>query len=744
MMVWESNEAMQAVAWALVHFLWQGTLVALLIGGVLAALRRTNARVRYAVAGGGLMLMLALPVATTWQAWTAARAISATDEASASTAAPTKLSVATLSANDARATRPGAVPAASNWVPSLSQLEPVLPWLLAAWLAGVVLLAARQTGGWWLVQRLRRQGTRPADEAWQARLDELSDRLGVTRPVRLLASTLAPVPAVVGWLRPVVLVPVSTFTGLTPRQLESILAHELAHVRRHDYLVNLLQTAVETLLFYHPAVWWLSRRVRVEREHCCDDLAVQLCGDRVEYARALTQLETLRVPLRLAMAADGGMEGHSLLGRVRRLLLPAEAPKSRPEAWLAGLLVVLVLGAGVTVQLSGAHAAPGPDPMELETSEVNFGPEPSPEPYPEPSQEPDRVDFGELPAGGSWSAEIKQDQLWLQLRVDDGDEHWFHGSTLPLTEFSGQIGGPDTRFELRRDAGTFVFEGRFNGSGSTGNEGGGTYRFEPNADYARDLERRGYDPLSTEQQAKLALFDVSRSFLDELTTLGYDGLALKDLVRFRIHDVSAEMIRQLTALGYNDVSPAQLVKLRIHEATPEFLGAMADAGYDDLSLEQAVRFRIHGVSPDFIETLRTAGYEQLSGEYLVRFRVHGVNVDYLEQLTSLGYQGLSSEYLVRFRVHNVSAEFIRGLANEGYAQLSPQDLVRFRIHGVDADLIRALRQDGFDDLSAQDLVNVRIHGRRWLEQRRNRHASSNSWQNLTGGNVWDVPAEEDC
>src|SRR5207245_10148390 len=137
-------------------------------------------------------------------------------------------------------------------------------------------------------------GTRPAPQACIAALHRLAARLRVSRPVRLLQSTLVQVPAVLGWVRPVILLPASALTGLTPLQLEVLLAHELAHVRRYDYLVNLIQSAIEILLFYHPAVRWVSRRVREEREHCCDDLAVAVCGDAHLYARALLMMESLR------------------------------------------------------------------------------------------------------------------------------------------------------------------------------------------------------------------------------------------------------------------------------------------------------------------------------------------------------------------------------------------------------------------------------------------------------------------
>src|SRR6185295_14003751 len=119
-------------------------------------------------------------------------------------------------------------------------------------------------------------------------------RLELRRHVAIVQSAAVAVPTLIGWLKPVVLLPASALSGLSPEQLQAILAHELAHVRRHDYLVNLLQSMVETLLFYHPAAWWVSARVRAEREHCCDDLAVDVCGDRDSYATALAELESRR------------------------------------------------------------------------------------------------------------------------------------------------------------------------------------------------------------------------------------------------------------------------------------------------------------------------------------------------------------------------------------------------------------------------------------------------------------------
>ena len=188
-------------------------------------------------------------------------------------------------------------------------------------------------------------------------LDRLARRMNLTPPIRLLESADSIGPAVIGWVRPAILIPAGMATGLGPTELESILDHELAHIRRLDYLVNLIQSVVETLLFYHPAVWWVSRRIQVEREHCCDDIAIEVCGDRLAFARALTRLEAFRFDSGLAVAAHSG----SLLARIRRIAEPRR--ESFCSWWCPGGLVVVafglvVVGAWFTVAIAASQPVP--------------------------------------------------------------------------------------------------------------------------------------------------------------------------------------------------------------------------------------------------------------------------------------------------------------------------------------------------------------------------------------------------
>jgi uncharacterized protein (TIGR03435 family) len=313
----------------LLHFLWQGVAIA----AVYAAARKWAAtaapNVRYLLGCAALSAMAAAPLVT----WLALGPSPAAHVATTSLASPLSVTAAASgTVRDVPYARPGAISAATA--------APFLSWVVAAWLAGATALWVRLFGGWILAVELRSRLVLPAPAAWQQTLDRLKARIGVARPVRLLLSSLVQAPVVVGWLRPVVLTPIGALTGLPAEQMEALLLHELAHIRRYDYLVNMLQSAVEALLFYHPAVWWVSGHMRAERELCCDDAAVSVTGDVVAYARALAQIGSLHPPV--VMAANGG----SLAHRIGRLLgQPRSAPRTLSGTGIVAAAVLPILAA---------------------------------------------------------------------------------------------------------------------------------------------------------------------------------------------------------------------------------------------------------------------------------------------------------------------------------------------------------------------------------------------------------------
>ena len=311
-----------AITGALAHFVWEGAL----IGAIAAAVLRTqrSARVRYSVAALGLLTM-AISFAVTL-------AILLPPQAVRFAVAPRSLLLPVLP-QDAG-------------TPSPDVATDRLSIFALVWMSGVLILYARSLVSWIMAERLRRVGVCAAPVMWQERLEVLRQRVALSKPVVLLESCLAETPAVVGFFRPVILMPLGLLAGLPAEQVEAILLHELAHIRRYDYAVNLLVGLVEGLLFYHPAVWWLARMVRAERENCCDDEVVAATGDRCGYASALASLEQYRWTQSeaAAMAARGG----NLMHRIRRVLNAPQQPRA------AGLPVFSVVVLAIATALVAA------------------------------------------------------------------------------------------------------------------------------------------------------------------------------------------------------------------------------------------------------------------------------------------------------------------------------------------------------------------------------------------------------
>jgi uncharacterized protein (TIGR03435 family) len=229
-----------------------------------------------------------------------------------------------------------------------------LLWVVVFWLTGASVFSLRLLCGWIAAERLRSRMVRPASAEWQRILDRLGTRICLSRPVRLLVSGRVQAPAAMGWLRPIVLVPLGALAGLPAAQMEALLLHELAHIRRHDYLVHILQSAVEALFFYHPAVWWISGHMRAERELCCDDIAVSVTGDAIVYARALAEFDSARWVQPTVMGANGG----SLADRIARLLgQPSTSRRPLGGPGTAATLSVLAIGVCALFAQSVAQSA---------------------------------------------------------------------------------------------------------------------------------------------------------------------------------------------------------------------------------------------------------------------------------------------------------------------------------------------------------------------------------------------------
>jgi GWxTD domain-containing protein len=329
---WVGTPLAEAFGWTLLHSLWEGAVIAAALAVALALTR--SPRVRYAAACGAMLAMVAA------FGLTLVRVIPEVAGHPLTMKNPAVHATALRPEGDA-VNR------------SSTELAAVVPWLAPFWLAGVCGFSLWHAAGCVSVRRLRRRGVCCAPDQWQEQLVGLSARLRISRPIRLMESCLVDTPVVMAHFRPFILMPVGLLARLPAEQIEVILLHELAHIRRCDYLVNVLQRSVESLLFYHPAVWWISWVMRAEREDCCDDVVVAMNGNAHEYAAALAALEQSRCAGREpALAATGG----SLVKRIRRLLYPKAQHNKWAPLWAAALLMATI---AVTLAAWPSAAAPG-------------------------------------------------------------------------------------------------------------------------------------------------------------------------------------------------------------------------------------------------------------------------------------------------------------------------------------------------------------------------------------------------
>ncbi|MCI4647966.1 M56 family metallopeptidase [Phaeodactylibacter sp.] len=295
----------EALGWTLLHSLWQGAAIALSLALLLIFSRSRTPNFRYLMSIGAMLSLLLAALATFVWLY--------------DPAAPVLNAVAAVALNPTVITPDVALPTPASSHPTVSPnyFEPYLPLIAGGWLLGVILLALRLIGEYAYLQHLRHYRCSLASAGWTGRLGELARRTGLTRPVYLKETARIHSPMVSGVLKPVILMPVGMLNGLSTAEVEQILLHELAHIRRYDYLVNIGVAAIETVFFFHPFVWWMGSRIRTEREHACDDLAIEISGNAATYVTALANAESWRVDgRRLSMAFAGG----TVLQRVQRIL----------------------------------------------------------------------------------------------------------------------------------------------------------------------------------------------------------------------------------------------------------------------------------------------------------------------------------------------------------------------------------------------------------------------------------------
>ncbi len=588
------THTVEATAWTLIHFCWQAAVIAGIYRMLSAAFARSASHMRYLVALSALLAMLGTAVFTfAWEM-----------RSEASAPAATRLTTGTVGTSDfPRVVAPGILSRTESGKTE-SQIPNLLPslmgWIDAFWALGVFALSMRGLGGWWLIHRLRTSATIQAPEAARAAFERLSRALGLRRTVLLRVSSAIAGPVTVGALRAMVLLPISAATSLSPEELEVVLAHELAHIRRADFAWNLVQTLIETLFFFHPAVWWISGCVRHERELCCDDLALKVCPNPVVYASALFHLEEQRSrQMHLAMALDGHQSRQTLRMRIARILgetMPS-TPSFRPfsaAAVLAAIIVMLVpvpqVVAGLRPASSSAaslRVAKGLNAAAIPNVSVNAALS-KPHPAPEPASR----------------ATVADPQQVAQAQTQ---------SEAPAPRASEE-GGPKTTYIDRMKAAGYDVDLDKLIAMKVQNV---------TPEYARAMSQLGFGKLSADDLIACKVQDVSPEIVAEFKKQGFEVKSIHDAISYRIFQVTPEFAEGMKAAGFKDLDSKKLLSLRVQGVTPEYARSIAQQ-YSGATVDDVIKTRIFNIDAEFINSAKKHGFTNLSLDKLVQLRISGV------------------------------------------------------------------------------------------------------------------------
>ena len=637
---WFTPDVLRTFGLSLLHFLWQGAVLAALAAASLALARKASTR--YALAVGALLAMVAAPVFT----YLALRESSPVSNASAQSSVPVIVHAVNLASHRI------ATSAQSSFVSGS-----FLTTFVELWFVGVLLFSLRTAGGFFLVARLRRRDSKPMNAALLALCREMQDRLGITRAIRYCESLHLDAPAVVGWFRPVVLLPISALSGLTELQLRAVIAHELAHIRRLDAFCNLFQVAAETLLFYHPAVWWLSKRIRVERENCCDDVALAVCGNPAEYARALALMEEWRVAPSFAMAANRG----PLASRVTRLLGLTEKASSLRNAGVAfGILCLaaaLLAGnalfglvrsaaaqssdssrSGTTISVSkGVIVVTAPRPA----SQAKSSPKPSPAPT--STQEP-------TPAPKS--------QSYIDGMKAEGFENL---SADDLIAMKVQGITPQYIHEIRAEG------------------------LKPTADEVVGMKVQGITP----------------EYIHQVRAMNLNP-DVDSLIGMKVQGITPQYVDEMRKLGFQ-ADTDQLIGMKVQGITPAYVEEMRKLGFKP-DTDQLIGMKVQGITPEYIHQLNELNIHP-DADDLIGMKVQGINADYVRSIRATGLNPDKDEWIA-LKVQGVSEDFIKGLQAAGFKP-DVDEVIGAKVQGITPQFIELARSHGFKNLDLDKLIQLK-------------------------------------
>jgi beta-lactamase regulating signal transducer with metallopeptidase domain len=587
------NHSLESLGWTLVHFCWQAAAIATVYAAIDRVFSRSHSHVRYFLALGTMLLMPAVALTTFVY-----EELQSSGSAASTGDVPLSVDFGNVTQQIISSTARVTVSHAGT---ALS-LTAALLWLDAIWVCGVLLLSMRAVGGWWLLEKLRSRTRIEVPEPIRICFDNVCRRLAIVRPVILRLSDEVMTPIAMGAFRRVVILPLSAVSTLTAEELEVVLAHELAHVRRADYLWNLVQTFLETVFFFHPCVWWVSRCIREQRELCCDDIALETCNDPVTYATALLRLEEHRRSyLQFAMALNGSGSRTGFAARIHRIL--GEPVLRQPRGFVTHSLIVLSATVGVSllpasqlfarllpplksqIQAASLHLPPAekvatpivtPIIEPVVSVETKAAVTPQPEPNPKPVAQ-SRPPASEEQVGGDPAAK----------KTDYIDQMKAAGYDVDLDKLIA--------FKIH---------------GVT-------------PEYIRGIINAGFPKPFADDLIALKIQGITPEYIAGLRGSGIAPDNLRELIPFKIFNITPEYAAEMKAAGFGAIAAKKLIALKVQGITPEFAKSTKQQ-YPDATVEDLIQLKIFHIDSNFIASAKRHGFDHLSVRELVRLRISGL------------------------------------------------------------------------------------------------------------------------
>jgi beta-lactamase regulating signal transducer with metallopeptidase domain len=655
---WVNPETMRLMGMALLHFLWQGAAIAAMAFMAMGLVGRASAKYVVAVAMLGLMVTAPAVTFLVLQQRHEPIATAAGGAAGVPSAAPSEIatvpSVTNVTNQIFNLSSPAAEKASSIY----------LLWFVQAWFLGVVLLSLRPAAGFLLIERLRLKKGTAVTGALRARCLDLQRRLGLNRVVQYCESLQLEAPAVIGWFRPVVLLPVSALTGLSAPQLEAVIAHELAHVKRLDSFVNLFQIAAETLLFYHPAVWWISKRIRAERENCCDDEAISVGGNAVEYARALATMAEWQSAPTLVMAANRS----PLAERVARLLGVGRLSSGLRSAGIAGSVLCLCASVFAGNALIGV----------AQTNRARAEQQPTPVVQPVPEEDPNAVIV--VRPAKPLPAPVIAPLVAIGPVASPTPE------VAQTTNQSEEEQGHDNNSE--------------NSDRRTGERKSGTGK-----SYIEGLKAEGVKDLSVGELIALKVQNVTPEYVRSIHALGLKP-DTGELIAMRVQGVTPELIRELRNTGLA-LEINQIIAMQVQGVTPEYVKQFHDL-FGDTDTNQLIAMKVQGITGDYVREMRAATDLKLSVAEMVAMKIQGVSPDYVREMKALGFH-LDGGDIIGMKVQGVTVEYVQAMQSAGL-KMDEHAAVGAKVMGLTPEFVAKAREHGFQNLSVDKLMALKHSG----------------------------------